>query len=115
MKNRTSKQNSRPWLDPLTKDHPDYDDAWEFIDIRYYFGQHPNEEFSVQLYRQMRNGDYYHLRNGDWFSYDLDDIQRLYGKGVYKIKFLNSKKQFLRTLILRIDYHRPGLLPVPDL
>ena len=115
MKKRTSKQNSRPWLDPRTKDHPDYDDAWEFDDIRRYLNQHPNEGFSVRLYRQMPNGDSRYLCDGDWFFYDWEDIQQFYGAGVYKIKFMDSKKRFIRTLVLRIWYHRPGTRPEPAL
>ena len=114
MKNNVSKRKSYPWCHPRMQTDMEYGDIDEFLDIQSYFSRHPNEEFSVRLYRQKSNGDYCHLRDGHWEDHDLEDIKHLYGGGTYKFKFMDGKKRFLRTIIVGIDSSFRGRLPVPN-
>ena len=109
------KRKIYPWSHPRIQTDMEYDDSDEFMDLRYYLSQRPNEDFSVQISRQMRNGYYCPLGIGHWEDYDFEDIKRLYGGGTYKLKFLDGKKRFLRTLVILIDLCFRGRLPVPNI
>lgn len=115
MKTNVSNRKLYPWCRPQAQSDAEYHDSDEFDDLRYYLSQRPNEGFFVQIARQMRNGDYYRLCTGHWESYDWDDIARLYGGGRYRLKFLDGKKRFRRTLFIGIDPSLRGRLPVPNL
>ena len=60
-------------------------------------------------------GDYRYLREGDATEHDLEDIKHLYGGGTYKVKFLDSKKRFMRTLHVAIGDEFRGIIPLPDI
>lgn len=108
------KRKVYPWSHPRMQTDMEYDDSDEFDDLRYYFMQRLNENFFVQISRQMRNRYYCPLCDGHWEDYDFEDIKRLYGGGTYKIKFLDGKKRFLRTLVIHIDLCFRGRIRVPD-
>lgn len=115
MKKLKNDKNSRPWCGPWAQNDPEYDDLCEFWELMAHIMGHPNEQFYVRIWRQTRRGNYLYLREGDAIGHDLDDIKHLYGGGTYKVKFLNGKKQFMRTLHVGIADCFRGIIPLPNI